>query len=84
MDYWHVLLAWDYEFPKQFICYIRLFFSVDMLVLVSINTPLKNQCGFWQHLFNYTGIEAGAMLVVTLVFIVYLCTDGKTHEHKKY
>ena len=55
-----------------------------MLVLVSINTPLKNQCDFGQHLFNYTGIEAGAMLVVTLVFIVYLCIDGKTHEHKKY
>lgn len=59
-------------------------FSVDVLVLVSKNTPMKNQCGCSQHLFNYTGIGAGAMLVVTLVFIAYLCIDGKTHEHKKY
>ena len=57
-------------YPRAIHMLHSVIFSVDVLVLVSINTPLKNQCGFWQHLFNYTGIGAGAMLVVTLVFIV--------------
>ena len=44
-------------------------FSVDMLLLASMNNPWRVSAVVWQRLFNYTEIRAGDMLVVTMVFI---------------